>query len=153
MKNFWNLDLKCKRRQLTGPVILSGLSRHGTLGTRLRLDTSGSGNSGDENADGWVELWVVNLPKKRWSAVILNKYEVKMAILPVWLIFLVCYLSFVVIFMVIPASLGFSFGIRNLYLATLYKVFEVSFRKLFNWNVNVSFVNSQMIFALAILCM
>ena len=72
------------------------------------------------------------LAKKRWSAVILNKYEVKMAILPVWLIFLVCYLSFVVIFMVIPASLGFSFGIRNLYLATLYKVFEVSFRKLFN---------------------
>lgn len=29
--------------------------------------------------------------------------------------------------MAIPASLGFSFGIRNLYLATLYKVFEVSF--------------------------
>ena len=27
--------------------------------------------------------------------------------------------------MAIPASLGFSFGIRNLYLATLYKVFEV----------------------------
>ncbi|CAH3016490.1 unnamed protein product [Porites evermanni] len=47
-----------------------------------------------------------------------------MAILPVWLIFLVCYLSFIVIFMVIPASLGFSFGIRSLYLATLYKVFE-----------------------------
>ena len=66
------------------------------------------------------------------SGYFLNKYEVKMAILPVWLIFLVCYLSFIVIFMVIPASLGFSFGIRNLYLATLYKVFEVSFRKLFN---------------------
>ncbi|XP_073239493.1 glycerol-3-phosphate acyltransferase 3-like isoform X1 [Porites lutea] len=47
-----------------------------------------------------------------------------MAVLPLWLIFLVCYLSFIVIFMVIPASLGFSFGIRNLYLATLYNVFE-----------------------------
>ena len=44
---------------------------------------------------------------------------------PVWLIFLTCYLAFVVVFMAIPASLGFSFGIRNLYLATLYKVFEV----------------------------
>lgn len=46
---------------------------------------------------------------------------------PVWLIFLACYLAFIVLFMAIPASLGFSFGIRNLYLATLYKVFEVSF--------------------------
>ena len=44
----------------------------------------------------------------------------------VWPIFLGCYLAFVVLFMVIPASLGFSFGIRNLYLATLYKLFEVS---------------------------
>ncbi|XP_020614193.1 glycerol-3-phosphate acyltransferase 4-like isoform X2 [Orbicella faveolata] len=43
---------------------------------------------------------------------------------PVWLIFLACYLAFIVLFMAIPASLGFSFGIRNLYLATLYKVFE-----------------------------
>ena len=44
----------------------------------------------------------------------------------VWAIFLCCYLAFIVLFMVIPASLGLSFGIRNLYLATLYKVFEVS---------------------------
>ena len=44
----------------------------------------------------------------------------------VWPIFLGCYLAFIVLFMVIPASLGFSFGIRNLYLATLYKLFEVS---------------------------
>ena len=46
----------------------------------------------------------------------------------IWLIFLFCYLAFIVLFMAIPASLGFSFGIRNLYLATLYKVFEVSHR-------------------------
>ena len=45
----------------------------------------------------------------------------------IWMIFLACYLAFIVLFMAIPASLGFSFGIRNLYLATLYKVFEVSF--------------------------
>ncbi|KAJ7390347.1 sn-1-glycerol-3-phosphate C16:0-DCA-CoA acyl transferase [Desmophyllum pertusum] len=42
----------------------------------------------------------------------------------VWMIFLACYLAFIVLFMAIPASLGFSFGIRNLYLATLYKIFE-----------------------------
>ena len=44
----------------------------------------------------------------------------------IWMIFFGCYLAFIVLFMAIPASLGFSFGIRNLYLATLYKVFEVS---------------------------
>lgn len=42
----------------------------------------------------------------------------------VWCILLSCYLAVIVIFMAIPASLGISFGIRNLYLATLYKVFE-----------------------------
>ncbi len=54
----------------------------------------------------------------------INSEEIKMAI---WMIFLACYLAFIILFMAIPASLGFSFGIRNLYLATLYKVFEVSF--------------------------
>lgn len=45
----------------------------------------------------------------------------------IWMIFLACYLAFIILFMAIPASLGLSFGIRNLYLATLYKVFEVSY--------------------------
>ena len=39
---------------------------------------------------------------------------------------LMFYFTFIVLFMAVPASMGFSFGIRNLYLAALYKVFEVS---------------------------
>ncbi|PFX23072.1 glycerol-3-phosphate acyltransferase 4-like [Stylophora pistillata] len=45
-----------------------------------------------------------------------------------WLIFLFCYFAFILLFMAIPASLGFSFGIRNLYLATLLKIFEIGRR-------------------------
>ena len=52
-----------------------------------------------------------------------NLQKFKMA--DTWLIILLCYLAFIVIFMAIPASLGFSFGIRNLYLGTLLKIFEV----------------------------
>ena len=61
---------------------------------------------------------------------------------PVWLIFLSCYLAFIVLFMAIPASLGFSFGIRNLYLATLYKVFEVGCGDLLRNNLLMNFVFS-----------
>lgn len=71
-----------------------------------------------------VELWVKSNTERLVSGCSTNRSEIKMA---VWPIFLGCYLAFIVLFMVIPASLGFSFGIRNLYLATLYKVFEVSF--------------------------
>jgi len=55
------------------------------------------------------------------------------------LIFLACYLAFIVLFMAIPASLGFSFGIRNLYLATLYKVFEVGLGDLLENNLLMNF--------------
>ena len=70
-----------------------------------------------------VRLWVAASGCLIIHEVPTEGSEVKMAL---WPIFLVCYVAFIVIFMVIPASLGFSFGIRNLYLATLYKVFEVS---------------------------
>ena len=44
--------------------------------------------------------------------------------------------------MAIPASLGFSFGIRNLYLATLYRVFEVGCDDLLRNNLLMNFVFS-----------
>ena len=62
--------------------------------------------------------WVVSNQNQRF----VDRSWSKMA---VWHILLSCYLAVIVIFMAIPASLGISFGIRNLYLATLYKVFEV----------------------------
>ena len=68
----------------------------------------------------------------------------KFKMAPVWSIFLACYLAFIVLFMAIPASLGFSFGIRNLYLATLYKVFEVGCCDLLRNNLLMNFVFSSL---------
>jgi len=73
-----------------------------------------------------VELWVIE-SSTGYCQRLFDQQCRKFKMAPVWLIFLVCYLAFIVLFMAIPASLGFSFGIRNLYLATLYKVFEVGF--------------------------
>lgn len=58
----------------------------------------------------------------------------------VWLIFLFCYLVFIVLFMVIFVFLGFLFGIWNLYLVILYKVFEVGCGDFFRNNLLMNFV-------------